>query len=503
MIIWKGKGILVLPIAALVWALGVLLMDGSSKDWEHNEAFAEALVEVAGPQASLFAAGILSDGMYQRDTAISSDYDHFLYSLQQGRTSRMMHMHRQEGGWSEPEAVPFSGSWRNLEPAFKPGTMDLFFASDRPLPDEEEAGDFNLWRTRWEGDDWTEPTPLPEVNGAGNEFYPSLTADGFLFFTSAREGGVGGEDLWMAAPDGSGFHPPQALGAGVNTAGDEFNAAVDASGTLLCFGSVRDDGPGGGDLFLSRREGEGPWQTATLLGADVNTEQLDFCPFFDPDMDVLWFTSTRPSNVESSLNLSDLKEAWGGPGNGSGDLYRIDLETLLGTWPSPFEASSGEQDPAVELKAQTYPPVAGVLETAEAYLAVYLARDYPAMLPLMAQDAVFTDPTSTMFGTPLHHEGAQAIVDWLTEVGTGVESVEFLIDRSFVSGEYAVFEGTYRTSGSLVGLGYPDLHTTLVHRGITTIRVVDGKVALHLDVIDYEEMWHQIDDAVRALEREE
>jgi len=287
--------------------------------------------EAPGQAATLFAPGLISDGMDQRDTAYSAEQNHFLYTLQMNRDARIMHVHKTLGIWRVPETASFSGKWRDLEPAFVPDTLDLYFASNRPLPGEEEAGDFNLWRTAWHAGAWTEPIPLEQINTEGNEFYPSLTSSGDLYYTTELEGGAGGEDIWVARADRSApshsFQLPTPLGAGVNTPGPEFNAAIDPSGMYLAFSSVREDGPGGGDMYVSKRLDSGEFGPASLIAGDVNTDALDFCPFFYGTDGELWFTSRRAGDPPSAqLALPGVREAWTSPANGLGDLYRVKLE---------------------------------------------------------------------------------------------------------------------------------------------------------------------------------
>jgi len=279
--------------------------------------------ETMAPQ--LFAPGLVSDGMDQRDSALSSDGGLFLYTLQQGRRAIILQVVKSDGVWQEPQAMPFTGAWHDLEASFRPGTRELFFASDRPLPGEEEAGDFNLWRCHWQEGAWTKPVPLPpEINGDGNEFYPSLSATGDLYFTTAREGGAGGEDIWVSGFSPGGYVAARPLPGLVNQSGDEFNAAVNPAGNRLVFGAVREEGPGGGDLYWSTRQADGSWGAASLLPG-VNSPQLDFCPFFDPREEVLWFTSRRPQLATPALDWSSAREQWSAPGNGLGDLYRMPL----------------------------------------------------------------------------------------------------------------------------------------------------------------------------------
>ena len=44
---------------------------------------------------------------------------------------------------------------------------------------------------------WGSPEQLPDpISTDHEEFYPSLTTSGDLYFTSDRPGGLGGEDIW-------------------------------------------------------------------------------------------------------------------------------------------------------------------------------------------------------------------------------------------------------------------------------------------------------------------
>lgn len=345
----RAFAVLVVLFAAFVafWKTG---SDAASSgapemDWR-NRNFIRMIDEAPGQAATIFAPGLISDGMDQRDSAYSAEQNHFLYTLQMNRDARIMHVHKTLGIWRVPKTASFSGEWRDLEPAFVPGTLELYFASNRPLPGEEEAGDFNLWRTAWHAGAWIDPVPLEQINTEGNEFYPSLTSSGDLYYTTELEGGAGGEDIWVARADGAtdsnnsnnadpstkaalshSFHEPTPLGTGVNTAGPEFNAAIDPSGMYLAFSSVREDGPGGGDMYLSKRLDSGEFGPASLIAGDVNTDALDFCPFFYGTDGELWFTSRRAGDPPSAqLDLPDVRASWSAPANGLGDLYRVKLE---------------------------------------------------------------------------------------------------------------------------------------------------------------------------------
>jgi len=124
--------------------------------------------------------------------------------------------------------APFSGRWKDLEPAFHPDGSRLYFVSNRPDEGEEERGNFAIWYLeRAENGGWSDPVnPGPPLNTESDEFYPSLTMDGDLYFTAERTGTWGKEDIFLARPEGTGFGEPIALDTMINSTGYEFNAYV-------------------------------------------------------------------------------------------------------------------------------------------------------------------------------------------------------------------------------------------------------------------------------------
>lgn len=319
----QGRGLSLIFMAGLS-IVPVSCVMNSGPNWSGHRDLRTAFLSAPGEEAEVFCPEQISDGMFQRDVALSHNRDLFLYTLQAGRSSRIMFSQYENEAWSEPAPVSFGADWRDLEPAFKPETLELFFASHRPLPGETESDDANLWRTEWKDGIWIAPTPVTEVNTDGHEYYPSLTADGTLYYTSQLETETAGENIWSALATADGFGNPTPLQGGVNTDYDEFNAAVNPAGSLILFGSAREDGPGGGDLYVSRRNSDGTWAEAKLLGPQFNTARLDFSPFFDPNEKDVWFTSTRLGSKDTFQGgLKEIRRTSRAAGNGQGDLYRV------------------------------------------------------------------------------------------------------------------------------------------------------------------------------------
>jgi hypothetical protein len=223
----------------------------------------------------------------------------------------------------------FSGDYRDLEPFLSPDGLRLYFASNRPVEDGGPAKDFDIWyveRERMDGA-WGDPVNLgPPVNTAGNEFYPAVTANGDLFFTSDGEGSKGQDDIFFCRSQEGGYAQPVSLGEAINTEGYEFNAWVSADGAMLIYTAYnRDGGLGSGDLYISRKGADGHWQPSENLGPGVNSDRMDYCPFVDAT-GILYFTSKRvafPAEPFGFGTVADLLEATTQTANGQSRLYRV------------------------------------------------------------------------------------------------------------------------------------------------------------------------------------
>ena len=106
------------------------------------------------------------------------------------------------------------------------------------------------------------------------EGMPSITADGkTLYFSSAREGGYGGLDIYKTVLDENGnWGKAQNLGPVINTAGDEKTPFIHSDSQTLYFSTNGIFGLGGFDIFYSQYLGHGQWTGPKNLGYPINTE---------------------------------------------------------------------------------------------------------------------------------------------------------------------------------------------------------------------------------------
>ena len=84
---------------------------------------------------------------------------------------------------------PVNTVYPDGEQAIYPDGVTLYFSSPR----EGGLGGNDIWSSRWDGASWSEPVNLASpVNSVGNDLQPAFTADGnTMYFTSNRDAALG------------------------------------------------------------------------------------------------------------------------------------------------------------------------------------------------------------------------------------------------------------------------------------------------------------------------
>ena len=279
-------------------------------------------------------------GVHVRDYALNQNGSELYVTMESiGKdASQIIVMKRQGTEWSEPEIASFSGQFKDLEPFMHPNGLQLFFASNRNADQTETTDQFDIWQVKRQSvnSPWSQAERLPDLinTPSGNEFYPSVSNNGNLYFTATKAIGIGKEDLYVSRWVEGKFTEPEILPETINSATYEFNAYISPDEKLLIFSSYgRADDLGGGDLYISRFV-EGSWQVAKNMGPEINSKGLDYCPFYDFDKQVLYWTSNRSSLTEYSGSKRTFVQ-WL-------DLYTHGENGLSKIFRKPFELSNIE-----------------------------------------------------------------------------------------------------------------------------------------------------------------
>ena len=112
-----------------------------------------------------------------------------------------------DGRWSDPVNLgsKINTAVNDLSPFMAADGTTLYFASKghRGPAGDGFAKDYDIFQSEWKGPtdtDWTTPVALPApINSSADDFFLTVPASGnVLFFTSDRDGGQGGYDLYVA-----------------------------------------------------------------------------------------------------------------------------------------------------------------------------------------------------------------------------------------------------------------------------------------------------------------
>lgn len=174
----------------------------------------------------------------------------------------------------------------------------------------------SLYQSIYDGKKWAAPFKLPKpINGPHNQTHACLSPDkSTLFFTSDRDGGFGGKDIYLVRRSGKNgtWGSLTNLGEKINTKQDEETPVFHFDGKTLYFASEGHNSMGRMDVFYSQMNSDSTWSEAINLGYPINSPDDDF--FFAPSV-----------NKEHAYYAS----ARQGENYGGTDIYRVEFKKFL------------------------------------------------------------------------------------------------------------------------------------------------------------------------------
>ncbi len=287
-------------------------------------------------QPTIFAENVLCTGDFESHPAFAPDGRtvYFLKDAPDFGFWTIVHSTWRAGRWTTPEVAPFSGRYSDADPFITPDGARLYFISTRPLDARRPAPkDLDIWVVERDARGlWGEPKNLGSpVNSGGAEWFPTIAANGTIYFGSDRAGGRGRTDIYRARLVGGRYAEAENLGDSINTQFNEFEPLVAPDESFLIFmAGGRQDSRGGFDLYLSYNH-DGAWTQPVNLGDKINSSGNEYSPTISPDGRYFFWTSTRgfaAKPLPRRLNYRELSARLRGPANGLGDIYQIDLSEL-------------------------------------------------------------------------------------------------------------------------------------------------------------------------------
>lgn len=304
-----------------------------------------------GVEPELFAPGIISTGMYERDVAISPDGQEFYYGLAFGNLVTILVSSLENGLWTEPEIAPFALELDSLhfEPCITPDGKKLLFLCTRPPRGQESKlgwGHQNIWAVdRQEDGNWSEPYDLGlPINTENNEYFPSVTRDGALYFTRSYPKESKAVIFRSFYIDGK-YEEPEMLPAPVNGQGNLYNAyiAPDESYLIACLEANDEDATSGmTNYYVFFRKQNDTWSEGINMGEKINVPGTRaISPYVSPDGKYFFFASTRTNqnnfSGQKKIIWAHIQEIYKSPQNGSSDIYWVDSKIIQDLRPNGYE----------------------------------------------------------------------------------------------------------------------------------------------------------------------
>lgn len=305
----------------LSMALSVLLVVGAP---------AAHAATSGGAMPTIFAPGSIAGTADDGAAAFTPD-GATVYFMRGTDSFTLMESHRIDGRWSTPKAAPFSGRWRDLDPAMAPDGSYLLFVSNRPAHpggqpiDEVYAGKqragqgMNLWRVNRQSNGWSTPVRLPDVvNRCSTTFAPSIAADGSIYFIGCGATDAQFHLLHSVYRDGA-YQPPCIVKLG-NTDAQIRDPAIAPDRSFMVF-SIKHDLKQPYRLAIAFHTLTG-WSAPRDLGDTVNGGKHSMGAQLGADHHTLYFYSDRrlpPSDPAAAATWN----------NGADHIWQVSLAPWL------------------------------------------------------------------------------------------------------------------------------------------------------------------------------
>lgn len=153
------------------------------------------------------------------------------------------------GIWQKAEPFPYNNvkQYSVGHASLSTDEKKIYFISDMP----GGKGGTDIWFCELQSDgQWSTPVNAGNIiNTAGEEMFPSIAADGTLFYSTDGLPGMGGLDIFSSKGELANWSQPVNLGYPINSAGDDFAFTITDSYTSGYLSSNRKGGEGNDDIY--------------------------------------------------------------------------------------------------------------------------------------------------------------------------------------------------------------------------------------------------------------
>lgn len=251
----------------------------------------------------VFAPGLISlPNEYEFGSVFNAAATEFFYGVAIDGKEEIRYTKWVDGAWSSPVTILSHQKYGYNDPFLSPDENRLYVISKRGKGEEEVSKDYDIWYVERRAEGWSTPINAgPNINSDGHEYYISFTNNGSMYFASNKMDG--NFNIYKSEWRDGAFQEAIPLPEEINTAAYEADVFVAPDESYVIFCAKRRSGLGQGDLYISFKNADGTWAQSVNMGAMINSEHHELCPFVTKDGKYFFYTSNQDIYWVSAIIL--------------------------------------------------------------------------------------------------------------------------------------------------------------------------------------------------------
>ena len=288
----------------LLYLIGFNLLMLNCSQTHSNERYLDQEPPSVNPK--LFAPSIVNTDSIEINTVFNSSFTELFFTRIINKRFVIHHAEFVDGKWSLPEPIQMFTDQESesvaIDPSISQDGNTMYFLGISP-EDRLKKSKPDIYKSVKVNGKWQLATKVgaPISTEEYAESYPVVVADGSLYFTSDRPGGLGERDIYRAQYLANGeFGQPIHIGSEVNTEKGERSTYVSPDESFLITANTYSDEKG----FAVSFKKNGKWQKPTFfnLGETINEDWIYFCPYMSPDSNYFFFSKRYSDPPNSGWN---------------------------------------------------------------------------------------------------------------------------------------------------------------------------------------------------------
>jgi outer membrane protein OmpA-like peptidoglycan-associated protein/tetratricopeptide (TPR) repeat protein len=186
-----------------------------------------------------------------------------------------------------------NSAYPDYKPLVVPEEMMIMFTSSREntLGGKRDKDSYyfeDIYVTYYEDGKWTLPENDYDLNSTNHDATAGISSDGSILYIYKSSGG---NHLYESFLNGNVYSLADKMANNINEGLKQSSASLTFDKTTLYFTSIREDGYGGQDIYFSKKDAKDRWQDPINMGATINTPYDEEGVYITPDGKNLFFSS--------------------------------------------------------------------------------------------------------------------------------------------------------------------------------------------------------------------